>query len=332
MKKTILVTGGAGYIGSHFVKELAQDEGYELLVVDNLSKGHKESLPQNISLFEIGLDEKDKLNEIFKTHQIEVVIHFAGSIEAGESMQDPAKYFRNNVANTLNLLEVMKENNCKKLIFSSTAAIYGEPEKNPITEEHPKRPTNYYGLSKLMIENFLEAFDTAYGLKYVALRYFNAAGADPGGKIGPAYQPSSQLIPKIFEVVLGKKEKATIFGTDYPTLDGTGVRDYVHVTDLAKAHILALKYLETNTESKIYNLGGGRGYSVKEVIGMVGKVTGRVIPVTESSRRIGDTAEIVASPEKIKEELGWSLQFDLKGIIETAWSWYKNNPEGYKSG
>jgi len=332
MKKNILVTGGAGYIGSHFIELLLRDFGqeYQCIVFDNLSKGHREALGPEVIFVEGGLEDKGKIAEVFEKFEIDCVVHFAAFIEAGESMEKPGKYFRNNSFNTLNLLDVMAEKGCKKIIFSSTAAVYGEPEKIPIDEEHPKKPTNYYGLSKLMVENFLEAYGRAHGLNYVILRYFNAAGADPGGKIGQDYKPLTHLIPIILEVPLGLRKEIKVFGTDYPTPDGTCIRDYIHVTDLAQAHILALQHLEKNNGSNVFNLGSGEGYSVREVIEMARRVTGREIKVVEADRRPGDPARLVASSEKIKEELGWKPRFGLREIMETAWEWQKNHLKGYR--
>lgn len=325
----ILVTGGAGYIGSHTVRKL-KAANHDIVIFDNFSSGHRDAI-KDFELVVGDLANKEDLKNIFDDHKFDAVVHFAGSIEAGESMTDPKRFFNNNLANSLNLLEAMLAHDVKKIVFSSTAAIYGEPEKMPIEENDPKNPTNVYGLTKLMFEQVLDAYDHAYGLKSVALRYFNAAGADPSGEIGADHKHKTHLITLILLTALGKRESIKIFGTDYPTVDGTGVRDYVHVNDLADAHVLALDYLEKNNQSDKFNLGNEKGTSVREVIEMAKKITGINFPVIEEARREGDPAKLFASSKKAKEILGWQPQFEtIEQILQTAWTWHKNNPEGFE--
>ena len=317
-----LIVGGAGYIGSHINKELNK-QGYQTVVFDNLSKGHKESVKWG-EFFEGDLANVEDIRGVFKKYPIEAVLHFAAFIEVGESVKDPQKYYKNNVANTLNLFQVMLENNVKKLIFSSTAATFGNPEYTPIDEKHSQFPINPYGMAKLMVEKVMTDYDTAYGVKYIALRYFNACGADLETEIGENHIPESHLIPLILDAALGKRDDIKIFGTDYPTPDGTCVRDYVHVADLAQAHILALKKLIDGGESDQFNLGNGKGFSVKEVIDMAKKVTGVDFKVTEVERRAGDPPILVADSKKAKEILGWNPQYaDLETIVSSAWKWHQ---------
>jgi UDP-glucose 4-epimerase len=318
----ILVTGGAGYIGSHAVRRLKK-AGYETLVLDNLVYGHSEfAAPGELIVGD--LEDQTLLETIFSQHKIEAVMHFAAYAYVGESVQNPGKYYRNNVACTLNLLDAMVAHGVKQLIFSSTCATYGEPEEIPITETHPQRPINPYGQSKLMVEQILKDYDHAYGLRSVRLRYFNAAGADPDGGIGEDHDPETHLIPLVLDAAIGKRESVSIFGTDYDTPDGTCVRDYIHVTDLAEAHVLGLRYLQNGGATDVFNLGNSRGFSVREVIDTARKVTGREIKVVEGGRRAGDPAELVGSAEKIKRVLGWKPQFaSLEKIIETAWVWHQ---------
>ncbi len=323
----ILVTGGAGYIGSHAVRRLLQ-YNYKVVVYDNLVNGHKESLPAEAELVVGDLNDKEKLDKLFKEHEFDAVMHFAGFIEVGESMKNPAKYYKNNVVNTLNLLEAMVNNNVKKIIFSSTAALFGYPDEIPIKEETKKEPVNVYGRTKLMTEQMLKDFDAAYGLKFIALRYFNASGADFG--IGEDHNPETHLIPIILQVAMGKRKAIKIFGTDYLTKDGTCIRDYIHVTDLINAHVLALKKLLSANESNYYNLGNGNGYSVKEIIEAAREITSHPIPAIKSKRRSGDPAVLVADSTKIQKELGWKPKYDLKAIIKSAWEWHKNNPSGFE--
>jgi len=318
----ILIVGGAGYIGSHINKELNK-QGYKTVVFDSLVKGHKEAVKWG-DFFQGDLENIEDIREVFKKYPIEAVLHFAAFIEVGESVKDPQKYYQNNVKNTLNLFQVMLENDVKKIIFSSTAATFGNPQYVPIDEKHPQNPINPYGQAKLMVEKILADYDLAYGLKYVALRYFNACGADLDGEIGENHNPESHLIPLILDAALGKREDIKIFGTDYPTVDGTCIRDYVHVNDLAQAHILALKRLMEGGESDCFNLGNGSGFSVKQVIEVAKKVTGIDFKVTEVERRAGDPPELIADSKKAREILKWEPKyFDLETIISSAWNWHK---------
>lgn len=324
----ILVCGGAGYIGSHMVAELLENNE-EVVILDNLEKGHKDALLGG-KLYVGDLRDKEILNKIFTENNIDSVIDFAAYSLVGESMTEPLKYFNNNVYGTINLLESMKEHNVKYIVFSSTAATYGEPKVIPISEDNDLIPTNAYGESKLLVEKILRWCDSAYGIKYTALRYFNAAGAHINGKIGEDHSPESHLIPLILEVALGKRDKIMLFGDDYDTTDGTCVRDYVHVTDLAKAHSLALKRLKNGGASTAYNLGNGTGFSVKEVVDVARSVTHHEIPAQIAPRRAGDPGTLIASSEKAIKELGWKPGFnDLETIISSAWNWHKNHPEGY---
>jgi UDP-glucose 4-epimerase len=324
----VLVTGGAGYIGSQVALDLSR-RGHEPVVLDNMSKGHSEAvLTSKLVVGNIGDDKL--VRQIIEEEQITAVVHLAADSLVGESMIHPEKYFRNNIANGLSLLETVVSCGVKRLVFSSTAAVYGEPEQLPITEEHLKHPTNNYGFSKLTFEGMLNAFDKAHGLKYISLRYFNAAGADPEADIGEDHKPESHLIPIVLQTAMGLREQLDLFGVDYPTPDGTCVRDYIHVSDLAKAHLLALEALEAGADSAIYNLGNGQGYSNREVIETARRVTGSEIPVNESERRPGDPAILVASSEKIRHELGWKPVYpELEQIVTTAWRWHKNHPAGY---
>jgi UDP-glucose 4-epimerase len=318
----ILVIGGAGYIGSHLVKELVQTK--DVLVLDNFSTGHRWAVHENATMIEGDMGDKDILENIFTHYPIEAVMHFAAYSLVGESVQEPGKYYQNNVAATLNLLEVMVKSNVKKIIFSSTAATYGIPEGPVITEETPTNPINPYGRSKLMMESIMKDFSKAYGLEYVILRYFNAAGADESAKIGEAHDPETHLIPLILQHLAGDRPSISIFGTDYDTPDGTCIRDYIHVTDLARAHILALDaLLEGAKKNAIYNLGNGRGYSVREVIEACERITGKKANVTMAPPREGDPARLVASSEKISRELGWKARYSLDDIVESAWKWNK---------
>jgi len=318
----ILIVGGAGYIGSHINKELNK-QGYKTIVFDSLVKGHQEAVKWG-EFYKGDLENIEDIRGVFKKYPIEAVLHFAAFIEVGESVKDPQKYYKNNVANTLNLFQVMLENDVKKIIFSSTAATFGNPQYSPIDEKHPQTPINPYGQAKLMVEKVLADYDLAYGLKSVALRYFNACGADLDGEIGENHSPESHLIPLILDAALGKREDIKIFGTDYPTPDGTCVRDYIHVNDLAQAHILALKKLMDGGESDRFNLGNGSGFSVKQVIEVAKKVTGVDFKVTEVERRAGDPPELVADSTKAKQVLKWQPQYaDLETIISSAWNWHK---------
>lgn len=320
--KTVLVVGGAGYIGAHMVRELLRN-GYHAIILDDLSKGHRE-LVAGGEFIEGSLGDAGLLDGVFARHEVDAVMHFAAFSLVGESVDNPLDYYRNNFARTLELLDAMVRHRVRNFIFSSTAAVYGEPVSIPITEEHPGQPTNPYGASKIAVERMLRDCDSAYGLKYVALRYFNAAGADADGGIGERHRPESHLIPLILQVATGEREHIKIFGTDYPTHDGTCVRDYVHVSDLAQAHLLALKRLLAGGESAVYNLGNNRGYSVREVVEVARKITGHPIPVIETGRRAGDPAVLVASSDKIRRELGWRPNYeDLETIVKTAWAWHQ---------
>ncbi|SLL08784.1 UDP-glucose 4-epimerase [Mycobacteroides abscessus subsp. abscessus] len=317
----ILVVGGAGYIGSHLVKELVEKE--EVVVLDNLATGHEESVDSRAVFVKGDLGNVEDLESIFTKYPIKAVMHFAAYSLVGESVQDPHKYYENNVANTLTLLNVMLKHNVKNFIFSSTAATYGIPKEEIILESSVTSPINPYGRSKLMVEQILADFHAAYGLHYVVLRYFNAAGAHVSGEIGENHDPETHLIPIILQQLLGERESISVFGTDYPTEDGTCIRDYIHVTDLANAHIAALEALLNETKkAETYNLGNGVGYSVKQVIEMCEKVTGREANVILSDRRAGDPARLVASSEKIYNELGWKAERGLETIIQSAWNWH----------
>ena len=328
MAERILVTGGAGYIGSVVVKQLLE-RGYEPIVFDDLSHGHQAALPVSARLIVGDIADRALLEQVFSEFQPQAVMHFAAFIEAGESMQRPEKYFRNNTASALTLLETVLAHGVRRFVFSSTAALYGTPEKTPIEEDARLQPTNAYGESKLLVEQMLEWLHRVHGLRHACLRYFNAAGA--AGDQGEDHHPESHLIPIALQVALGVGKQVAIFGTDYATADGTCIRDYVHVSDLAAAHLLVLEALKEK-ERLIYNLGNGRGFSVREVIDTVRKVTGHAIPARESPRRSGDPAVLVASSEKIKRELGWKPEYsDLESIVRSAWDWRKANPSGYAS-
>lgn len=324
---TILVTGGAGYIGSHVVKELLH-QGHKPIVFDNLQTGHRKAA-KNSLFIEGDLSDQKKLTKAFQANPIDAVMHFAADCLVGESVQNPIKYFNNNVKNGINLIEMIEEFKVKKFIFSSSAAVYGEPKITPIPEDHPCIPTNPYGETKWIFEKLLQAFHDAGKLNYVSLRYFNAAGADPEGELGEDHSPETHLIPLVIKAAFDRIS-VPVFGTDYNTPDGTCIRDYIHVTDLAHAHILALRKLEQEQISGIYNLGNGNGYSVREVIETVKKVMGRKVAAADSPRRPGDPARLVASSEKIREELGWIPRFpDLETIVETAYQWHNKHPKGY---
>lgn len=324
----VLVTGGAGYIGSHTVQELMKSAS--VVVYDNLSKGHRESVPEGVAFVQGDIRDKELLAGVFRQYGIEAVVHFAADSLVGESMQQPSKYYHNNVAATLELLDTMTECGVKKIVFSSTAAVYGEPDTWPITEDMATAPTNVYGRTKLVIEGMLADFAMAYGLRYVSLRYFNAAGALVGGVIGEDHAPETHLIPLILQTALGKRDTISVFGTDYETADGTCVRDYIHVTDLAAAHVLALKHLAAGGDCRVYNLGSETGFSVRQVIDRAKAVTGIEFPVREAARRAGDPAVLVASAAKIRRELGWKpLHSDLSSILRSAWLWHQGHPAGY---
>lgn len=326
----VLVCGGAGYIGSHTVYELIE-RGHSVVVVDSLIKGHKAAIHNEAKFYLGDIRDEEFMDRVFRENQIDAVIDFAAFSLVGESVNEPFKYYENNVYGTLKLLEAMERANVKKIVFSSTAATYGEPENDIIVESDNTNPTNPYGETKLTVEKMLKWADNAYGIKFVALRYFNAAGAHISGKIGEDHNPETHLIPIILQTALGQREKMFIFGDDYDTPDGTCVRDYIHVTDLADAHIKALEKLFKTNESGIYNLGNGKGFSVKEVIEKAKKVTGKDFKVEIEARRNGDPSTLIASSEKAIKELGWKPKFNtLDKIIETAWNWHKDHKNGYE--
>ncbi len=317
----VLVCGGAGYIGAHINKQLNK-EGYETVVFDNLVYGHREAVKWG-SFVQGDLQNTGEIEAVFQTYKIEAVFHFAAYAYVGESVENPEKYYYNNVANTLNLLHVMKKYGCTKMIFSSTCATYGEPEKVPITEDMPQRPVNPYGASKLMVERILKDYSKAYGLKFVVLRYFNAAGADPEGELGEGHDPETHLIPLILDAASGRRKEIRVFGTDYDTPDGSCIRDYIHVYDLATAHLLALHYLEQGKESNFFNLGNALGTSVFEVIEAVKRVSGKKFTVSVSDRRSGDPARLIGSSEKAQSVLGWKPVYgDIDVIVGHAWNWH----------
>lgn len=327
----ILVTGGAGYIGSHVCK-LLLEHGYNVVVVDNFSRGHIEAVEvlshlgkDKFKFYKIDLADKDALDDIFKKHNFDAVLHFAGFIEAGESMKYPGRFFRNNVCNGINLLESMVQAGTKKIIFSSTAAVYESPKGQKLIKETDKlNPANTYGVTKLTFEQMLSCYEKTYGLIHVSLRYFNAAGADFGGLLGERHNPETHLIPRVIQAALGQRKEAQIYGTDYPTKDGTCIRDYIHVNDLADAHILALEYLLKGGESNVYNLGSGSGYSVREVFDAVRRISGRSFKVTENPRRKGDAPFLVADSSKIKKELLWKPKFpQLEEMVSSALRFYE---------
>ena len=318
----ILVCGGAGYIGSHINKQLHK-EGYETIVFDNLIYGHKEAVKWG-KLVVGDLKNMDEIEAVFKNNQIDAVFHFAAYAYVGESVDHPEKYYYNNVANTLNLLHVMMKYGCNKIIFSSTCATYGEPEKVPITEDMPQNPINPYGATKLMVERIFQDYHKAYGLQYVVLRYFNAAGADPDGEIGENHNPETHIIPLVLDAASGKRPDIKVFGTDYDTPDGSCIRDYIHVYDLATAHLLALHHLEAGKESQFFNLGNEKGTSVLEVVDSVKRVTRRNLKVTLTDRRPGDPAKLVGSSQKAQEVLGWKpIYGDFDAIVGHAWKWHE---------
>lgn len=325
----ILVTGGAGYIGSHTVRELVNKK-HRVVVLDNLSKGHGAAV-KGAELVQGDTADREQLKELFSSRKIEAVMHFAASSLVGESVRKPGDYYQNNVVKGLSLFDTIIECGVRCLVFSSTAAVYGEPREVPIPESHPTVPTNPYGATKLALEGAMRWYGEAYGLRYASLRYFNAAGADPAGDIGEDHEPETHLIPLVLKAALGLSPHIEVFGTDYPTPDGTCIRDYIHVSDLADAHVLALEALVSGAPSQVYNLGNGSGYSVLEVIRTAEEVVGKRIEVIFGTRRQGDPAVLVAGSEKIKSGLGWRPRFaDLRDIIDTAWRWHKNHPRGFK--
>jgi len=322
----ILVTGGAGYIGSATAEALLKT-GHSVTVYDSLVTGHRVAVPQGAQFVHANLDDTHSLAEVLTANKFDAIMHFAAFIEAGESMKDPGKFFRNNFTNSLQLMEVAIQTGVKRFVFSSTAAVYQSSDE-PLTEESPINPTNVYGHTKLMTEQALEWYRSIYGLHFAALRYFNACGALPGR--GEAHQPESHLIPRVLQIALGQVESAAIYGTDYSTPDGTCIRDYIHIADLVSAHILALGALDSR-DKMIYNIGSGNGFSVREVIETARKVTGHAIPAVESPRRPGDSARLVASPKKIMSELGWKPEHtNMQEILSSAWEWHKSHPNGYE--
>lgn len=327
----ILVTGGAGYIGSHTVRYLL-DQGEDVTVVDNLETGHKEAVDKRAHFYNVDIRDSEEIENIFTHHKITSVIHFAANSLVGESMQYPLKYYENNLHSTQKLLESMQKTGINNLVFSSSAAIYGEPAKTPIDEDADKQPTNTYGETKLAMERMIKWVGESSKLRYVSLRYFNVAGAWLDGSIGEDHATETHLIPIILQVPLGKRSKLHIYGNDYPTPDGSCIRDYIHVIDLAKAHYLALKYLVGNGKSAVFNLGSESGYSVFKMHRAAESITGKTIPFTISQRRHGDPAKLVASSKKIKQILKWEPEYtNVENIISSAYLWHKNNPEGYHS-
>jgi UDP-glucose 4-epimerase len=324
----ILVLGGAGYIGSHMVKFL-KEGGEEHLVFDNLEQGHRAAVG-DAPFVQGDLRDAEALRRVFSEHPVDVVMHFAAYISVGESVREPGKYWDNNTAGVLTLLEEMRRAGIGKFVFSSTAAIFGEPHYVPIDEDHPKNPTSPYGDSKLAVERMLKAYDVAHGLKSVALRYFNAAGADPEGELGEDHHPEEHLIPVAIEAALGKRPQLKIFGSDYDTPDGTCVRDYIHILDLAQAHLLAVRHLRSGGDSRQYNLGNGSGFSVRQVIETVERVVGSEIPKEEAPRRPGDPGTLIASSERIRRDWAWEPKYpDLQTMVQHAWDWRRAHPDGY---
>lgn len=325
----ILVAGGAGYIGSHMVKDLIE-HGEDVVVADNLSTGHRDAINPKAKFYEGDIRDRKFLDKVFDNEDITAVVHFAAFSIVPESMSKPLKYFDNNTGGMITLLEAMRDHNIKYIVFSSTAATYGVPEHMPIKETDPQNPINPYGLSKLMMEKMMAWADKAYGIKFVALRYFNVAGAAPDGTIGEDHGPETHLVPIILQVAQGKRKELSIFGDDYNTLDGTNVRDYVHVMDLADAHILAIKYLEAGNKSNAFNLGSSTGFSNKQMLEAAREVTGKPIPAKMAPRRPGDPDSLVAASDKARTILGWKPKYDdVHDIIATAWKWHSTHPKGY---
>jgi len=323
----ILVTGGAGYIGSVAVEDLCC-AGEDVVVIDNLVYGHRGAVDVRIPFYEGDIGDKELVRKIFDEHRVDSCMHFSAYAYVGESVEKPGKYFENNVVQTLRLLDLLVENGVKSFVFSSTCATYGEPQYTPIDEKHPQNPANPYGWSKFMVERALEAYDTAYGLKFVSLRYFNACGATE--KHGEHHDPETHLIPLVLAAASGRVPSVSIYGDDYPTPDGTAIRDYIHVSDLSQAHLLAMAYLRSGKPSEFLNLGNGNGFSVKEVIAAATGITRETIETVSAPRRAGDPSKLVANAAKAREVLGWDPQFtDLGAIIESAWKWHQQNPKGY---
>ena len=325
---TILVTGGAGYIGSAVVKDL-RAKGETVVVLDNLVYGHRQAVSEDIPFYEGNIGDRPLVENILREHGIEACMHFSAFAYVGESVENPQKYYENNFVQTLSLLDALIANDVKKIIFSSTCATYGEPQYVPIDERHPQFPTNPYGWSKFMIERVLADYGAAYDLKFVALRYFNACGASEN--CGEDHDPETHLIPLVLFAAQGRRDSISIFGDDYPTDDGTAIRDYIHISDLSQAHLLALEYLRGGGASDFINLGNGNGYSVREVIEAARKVTGEIIRTKIAPRRAGDPSRLVADARKAREVLGWNPQFpEIEKIIESAWAWHRQHPEGYE--
>lgn len=325
----ILVTGGAGYIGSHTVRALLE-KGHDVIVLDNLSRGHVGAVPSSVQLIREDIHHISAVRDLLEREHIQGVMHFAAHSQVGESMENPSMYYDNNVVGSYCLLEAVRQANVPYMVFSSTAAVYGEPDKTPITEDMPYAPTNVYGQTKLMIEHMLAQYSRAYGLRYVALRYFNAAGAASDGTIGEDHAPETHLIPLILQTALGQRQSIKVFGTDYPTPDGTCIRDYIHVTDLADAHVRVLDYLAGGGASQYFNLGTQNGMSVREMIAVAKEVTQRDFKVEEAPRRPGDPAILIASSDKIRQVTGWMpTHSDVKNIIADAWNWHYGHPNGY---
>ena len=323
----VLVTGGAGYIGSVAVEDLKK-RGEEVVVLDNLVYGHRQAVADGVPFYEGNIGDKELIMRIVSDHKIDACMHYSAYAYVGESVEQPAKYYENNFVETLHLLDALRHSGVNRFIFSSTCATYGVPQRIPIDEQHPQWPINPYGWSKLMVEQALDSYDTAYGLKYVALRYFNAAGASE--RCGEDHDPETHLIPLVLKAAMGKIPKVSIFGTDYDTPDGTAARDYIHISDLSSAHLLALDHLRAGKPSQFINLGNGNGYSVKQVIDTAKKITGREIPVENGPRRAGDPPQLVGDSKKAREVLGWNPQFaELEKIIESAWQWHQSHPNGY---
>lgn len=325
----ILVAGGAGYVGSHFVAR-ALEKNHDIVVVDNLVTGHRGSVPEKVTFYETDVRNRDEMRKIFENEKPDAVIHFAAASLVAESMVEPNKYFDNNTYGMVCLLDVMKDTGVKKIVFSSTAATYGIPEEIPIKEDDPTRPINPYGESKLMMEKIMAWADQAYGIKGVALRYFNVAGAIEDGSIGEDHGPETHLVPNILFAALGKNDKIVMYGDDYDTPDGFNVRDYVHPIDLADAHLLALDYMDKTNKSNVFNLGSSSGFSVKQMVDAAEKVTGKTIPQEVGPRRAGDPDTLIADSSKAREVLGWKPQYDsVEDIIRTAWNWTQKHPDGY---
>ncbi|SFS76736.1 UDP-glucose 4-epimerase GalE [Marininema halotolerans] len=329
---SVLVTGGAGYIGSHTVKRMLE-KGISVVVLDSLVTGHREAIPKGVPFYQGDIGDEGMVSTIFTEHTIDAVIHFAARSQVGESIEDPSLYFMENTAKTIRFLSMVTRHGVDKLVFSSTAAVYGMPTQVPIPETAPCQPINPYGVSKRFIEEMLPWLEQAYGLRSMTLRYFNAVGASWEGEIGEDHSPETHLVPRVLKSVLGQSDPIHLFGTDYDTPDGTCIRDYVHVMDVAEAHVKALEKLSRGAESQVLNIGTGKGYSVREVITAVEEVTNRWVPVVNAPARVGDPGRLVAGIEKTKQAIGWEAQYrDLASMIRTAWTWHQKNPSGYQSG